>query len=147
MHPETEAFFHPRRQAPGAQLRLNGQEGLTVRDDRLGDFMRPARPRLGRHQAGQAAGGKRRRRLVKRRAREPEALRRFGHGEPIVGDPAQHLILDLDEIPRIEERPRVVKKGVGNPVGMRVPGPRLAEPRVLVVGGQGARPPLGGVST
>ena len=69
----------------------------------VGQLVRPPRPGPGRHQTGQAGRVHRGGRLIERRTGEPERGGRPAHRLPVHPDLPHHLVLDLHQIPRIEE--------------------------------------------
>jgi len=80
--------------------RCVAQEG----DNFGGEFVRPARPRPVGKQTREAILVERPDRLVAGGTREPEADRAMRNRQLLGAHGAHHLVLDLQHVPRIEER-------------------------------------------
>ena len=89
-------------------------------------------PLLGQ-QCRQAALLETRLRLVEGRPGEPEGGGRSVHRQSLGFDPAQHFVLDLNEIARIEKL-ACLKQFVGDPLGMRIQAALLPKGQGLGIG-------------
>ena len=90
------------------------------------ELMGPVRSRLAVQQAWQALLGEGGLRLIERLSRQSKRRGATLHGRPLRTRAAQHLVLDLNDIPSVEERP-LLKKRIHNLLGVRVKGALLAQ--------------------
>jgi hypothetical protein len=103
MHIEVEPLLdQPRKRASPDRLAGN-KLGLEKRQDLVVELVGTARASLLGHQPCDAGFFEARPGLVIGRPRDPVFLSRIRHRRVLDGDPAQHLVLDLDEIARIEK--------------------------------------------
>jgi hypothetical protein len=103
MHRDVESRPDPLRQLPPRHGRLGDPRGSHKRHHLGRQFVPAVRAPLARQQAGQARAAKGPLGLIKRRAGQTKGRR--GAPDRLLIDLhlAQHLVLDLDEIVRIEE--------------------------------------------
>ena len=111
MHRETESRGDLVRQGPGGNGAVGAPTLVDQRHDRGRQFVRTFRaPRFGQ-QSGQALVGERGLGLVVGRTRQPKQRGGLGFGGPRESRVAQHLVLDLEQIARIEEVARLEPGG------------------------------------
>ena len=88
----------------GWPCRWIGFEVIAHEGDHLvGELVCTTRPGAGGNEPGQPAGIERSGRLVERGAGQAEGGGSATHGVALDSDPANHLVLDLDQIPGVEE--------------------------------------------
>ncbi len=103
VHHHPEGLVDGENQVPGPKRGIRRQPGLGEGHHLVAHLVRAARPRPLRHQRGDATRIQRGRRLVVRRAGEPERLGAAADGVVVDPDPAHHLVLDLHLVPGIQE--------------------------------------------
>ena len=131
----AEAPRHGRRQRLVRSHVFARAPALDVVDNRVGALVSPLRPGTLGHQPGDPVRLERGRRLVERLAADPEAGGNLGHRPSIDLVAANHLVLDLHAVARVEER--MAHKGVvADGLGVRMQGSCLAQGLRLGVGRQ-----------
>ena len=119
MHDDTELLLNPRDQFVGRQRR--GCRALLeheVQDGRR-KFVRSVRATLAGNQSRKALLRNRTLGLIERRPRQPERRSRFGDGSFVDLYTAEHLVLHLQQVLRIEEVGRL-EQGIGDGLRMRI---------------------------
>ena len=122
----AEAFPDQLRQFLGPQRRLGCSRLLDKFHDLGSQLVRPAWPSFLRDQAGEASLLEGRLCLVKRRAGETERGGGLAHRILFHFDAAQHLVLDLEQVPGIEEFVVLEQPGRDR-LGMGVEGSLLSQ--------------------
>ena len=127
MHFDTTALRQKRRQLlalghPPSRLYSLEQDSHRFVVELVG----PLRPALVRKQSRQAFALEHRLSDIEDRARQAKGLGRLHHSTALLLDAAQHLVLDLHQIVRIEER-AVAKERIGNSLRMRMAGALCAQ--------------------
>ena len=116
----------------GAAQRRVGLAELAGEGDHLaGELVRPPRAWPRRDQRRQPAGVHRGGRLVVRRPGEPERRRRPAHRLALGPHPAHHLVLDLHQVPGVEELRPAGERLISHRLRPRVQAARLPQRRLL----------------
>ena len=110
MNRDAEPPRHGRCQRLVRSHVFAGAPALDVVDNRVGAFVGPLRSGTLGHQPGDPVRLERGRGLVERLAADPEARGDLGHRPSIDLVAANHLVLDLHAVARVEER--MAHKGV-----------------------------------
>ena len=92
----------------------------------VGEFVGTSGARSLRDQAGQAGAVVERLGLIENGTREPERLNDLGDGGPLNANAAEHLVLDLHQVARVEEL-AAQEHGVGHLLGVGVQGALLTQ--------------------
>jgi hypothetical protein len=103
MHADTELIEEKRRQFLRDQGVVRREGSLEPIDDSIGELVGPFRARALGQEAGQAGGLVGGLGFVEGRAREAEALGSLAHRRAVLPDAPQHLVLDLNQVARVEE--------------------------------------------
>jgi hypothetical protein len=103
VHVQTKPIVNPRQQRPYAERRVLRPQRHHKGHHRIVEFVGAVWPAFPRCQAGDPAlleGGLR---LIERRARAPKHVGRSRHGLALDVDLAEHFVLHLHKIPRIDK--------------------------------------------
>jgi len=131
MHPQPEAVLHLPSEVDGSGRAIRRVGLLKKREDVAGDLVAPVRSPFVRQQARQPALLKGPLRVIERGTREMERRGRRGHRLRFEFDPPEHLVLDLDDVARIEEVVRS-EGGIRDLVGAAIQ--RAVDPQRLDLG-------------
>jgi hypothetical protein len=126
MDDEVELVSNQLRERGSSQQRITELVLDQEFDDGVGEFVRASGARALGDQAGQASTLVKPLGLVENRTREPERLNDLGDGGPLHANAAEHLVLDLHQVARIEEL-AVLEHGVDHPLRLRVQGALLTQ--------------------
>jgi len=122
----AEAFLDPFHQVRQSNGRFLLAHLANECEDLLGELVRLLGTALVWHQAGKTVLLEGRLCLVERWPRKTEICRRIRHGLSFGPHAAQHLVLDLDQIPGIEEAV-LGKQRIGDCAGPRIEGSLLLQ--------------------
>jgi len=126
MHGDTELLLNPRDQFVGRQRRrCRALLEHEVQDGRR-KFVRSVRATLAGNQSRKALLRNRTLGLIEGRPRQPERRGRFGDGSFVDLYTAEHLVLHLQQVLRIEEVGRL-EQGIGDGLRMRIQDTLLAK--------------------
>jgi len=126
MDDQVELLSNQLREHRGSQERVAELVLDQEFDDGVGEFVGASGARALRDQAGQASAVVERLGLVENGTREPERVHDLGDGGPLHTNAAEHLILDLHQVARVEEL-AAQEHGVGHSLGVGVQGALLTQ--------------------
>jgi len=126
MHREAEPGFDLARQPPGVHRTLAREVLLDEGHHLGGELVGPLGSALPGEKAGEPGPGEGGLRLIEGRTRHPEERRGLGFGGAFAAHLAQHLVLHLHSIARIEEA-AVLEPGGAHPLGVGIEGTELLQ--------------------
>jgi hypothetical protein len=121
MDDQIELLSDQLRERGGSQERVAELVLEEELDDGVREFVGTSGARALRDQAGQASAAVERFGLVENGAREPERRNDLGDGGPFHANAAEHLILDLHQVARVEEL-AAPEHGIDHTLGVGVQG-------------------------
>ena len=126
MDDQVELLSDQLRERGGSQERVAELVLEQELDDGVGEFVGTSGARALRDQAGQASAVVEGLGLVENGTREPERRNNLGDGSPFHANAAEHLILDLHQVARVEEL-AAQEHGVDHALGVGVQGALLTQ--------------------
>jgi hypothetical protein len=145
MNPDSTFLLQAPDQLARVQGGILGEQAFQVVDDLLGELVRSLGSWSLRQQRRQTALFEEGSGLVEARSGEAEICRRPGCLSTFLMDAAQHLVLDLDQVARVEEGIAGLEGSIANVprsgVESVVPAQSLELVLFWILPGQGAPPP------